>query len=480
VDQDAAQHRLDVFLDSGVQHHTLGLVYGRRRIGKSTLLERLTRERGGFYWEATRGERAVHLARLGGALGEHLGVGRLSFENWDEALVQLLRLGQRGPVPVVLDEFGYLLEADPTVDSVIAAALGPGGRGRSPGQCRLILCGSALAVMGALTAGQSPLRGRAGVELVMQPFDYRALATRLGQDASLELATRVYSVIGGVIGYATDMVDHDLPRSLADFDRWVAERVLSPAATLRHEAITLLAEEPALVGSSSNLYHGILAGIANGSVTAGKLANRSRRAVSNLDPALKRLIATGFVVRHADPIRAQRPTYSLGDPFLQFHYAILEPHGSLLRHREPRTLWNGRLAATFDARVRGPIFEELCRHWIGHHAEPAVLGGLTPDHVGRSAVSVDGTEHELDVVVAQDGSVPSERDVVAIGEAKAGETLGIGHLQALERARSVLGTRAFRARLFLFGSRFHEGLRREAERRSDVELVDLARLYGKH
>jgi hypothetical protein len=76
--------------------------------------------------------------------------------------------------------------------------------------------------------------------------------------------------------------------------------------------------------------------------------------------------------------------------------------------------------------------------------------------------------------------VPSERDVVAIGEAKAGETLGIGHLQALERARSVLGTRAFRARLFLFGSRFHEGLRREAERRSDVELVDLARLYGKH
>src|SRR5690606_15746073 len=44
---------IEAFLDSGVPRHTLGLVYGRRRIGKSTLLDQITVERGGFYWEAT-------------------------------------------------------------------------------------------------------------------------------------------------------------------------------------------------------------------------------------------------------------------------------------------------------------------------------------------------------------------------------------------------------------------------------------------
>lgn len=479
MDQDAAREHVEAFLDSGVDRHTLGLIYGRRRIGKSTLLESLTADRRGFYWEATRGESAVHLARLGNALGEHLGVGRLSFDTWEEAISQLLRLGEKKQVPVVVDEFGYLLEADAGVDSVFAAALGPRGRRRQGGRTRLILCGSAIALMRALTAGEAPLRGRAGLELVMQPFGYRAVARKLASEAPLELAARVWAVLGGVIGYYTDMVDHDLPASPADFDRWIAHRVLSPAATLHHEATTLLAEDPTLSAASPTLHHSILGAIANGSVTAGKIANRLRRSVSNLDPALKRLIAAGFVIRHEDPIRAQRPVYALADSFLQFHYAILEPHGSLLRDRDPRRLWNNRLSAVFDSRVRGPVFEEMTRAWVRRHAAPGTLGERA-DFVGPSSATIEGKDHELDVVVASaEGPAvpPSERSVRAIGEAKAGEIVGTERLRALENARAALGTRAAQARLLLFAPGFTAGIRDEAAGRPDLELVDLERLY---
>jgi hypothetical protein len=100
--------------------------------------------------------------------------------------------------------------------------------------------------------------------------------------------------------------------------------------------------------------------------------------------------------------------------------------------------------------------------------------------VGTSAVTVDGVSRQLDVVVAtaEDPlATPAERTVVALGEAKSGETAGLGHLRGLEAARAALGARASRAKLLLFAPAFHGDLASAAAARRDVELVDLERLY---
>jgi len=469
---------LERFIDSDVARNTLALVYGRRRIGKSTLLEEIARERDGFYWEATRGEPALQLRRLGEALGAWLGTGPLLLESWEDALGRLLSLERDRPYPVVIDEFGYLLEADNTLDSVLARLLGPAAQREAAGKSRLILCGSAIALMRSLTSGEAPLRGRAGVEVVMHPFDYRSALSHLSPQGDLRLATHLYAVIDGVIGYATDMVAYDLPKDLADFPRWVSERVLSPAATLHHEATTLLAEDPTLTAASPTLHHSILGAIANGAVTAGRISALLKRPVSNLDPALKRLIAAGFVIRHEDPVRAQRPTYTLGDPFLQFHYAILEPHASAFRDRDPLRLWSERFAQIFDSRVRGPVFEQQARTWVGRFADAETLGG-EPDHYGPSYAAMNGREYQLDVVVARRGErdVPSERSIIAIGEAKAGETITASHVRKLEAARASFGARAANARLLFFGSSFSDEFLSLAAARHDIVQVDLERLY---
>jgi len=466
---------LTAFIDTPVERALLGLVYGRRRIGKSTLLVAQSRTREGFYFEATRVETPVQLERLGSALGEHLGVGRLAFGDWGEALDRLLRLSTTDYPMIVLDEFGHVLEADRSVESVLAKALGPGSSaGRS--NIRLVLCGSAISMMQALTAGQAPLRGRAGLELLMQPDDFRTAATRLPNPKDLALAVAVFSVIGGVVGYATEMTNFDLPTSIKDFDRWVTERVLSPAAPLHYEATTLLAEDPTLAGTSTLLHHGILGAIANGSVTAGTIADKVGRQVSNLAPSLNRLVDAGFVVRHNDPLRKQRALYALADPYLQFHYAVLEPHRSSLRGRQRLETWRGRLVDTFGARVRDPVFEEMAREWVRNYADTATLGGI-PHHVGPSGVVVEGKDAELDVVVASEGESPGVRPVLAIGEAKAGETIGGRHLSRLERVRAALGSRAVNARLLLFGVTFTDALTDKALQREDVELIGLKRLY---
>jgi hypothetical protein len=124
------------------------------------------------------------------------------------------------------------------------------------------------------------------------------------------------------------------------------------------------------------------------------------------------------------------------------------------------------------------VFEEQARAWVRRYADAASIGG-SPDIVGPSSAIIDGKDCQLDVLVAADeGSVsPAERTVLAIGEAKSGETLTPGHLRRLEKARSALGTRAAQAKILLFGASPGPELEAEAAGRADVELVGLDRLY---
>ncbi len=455
------EQELDRFLDATVARPTLGLMYGRRRIGKSTALVERTNARSGFYFEAIRVQTSVQLDRLARAVSEYLNLpARITFANWEEAIETLFTLSEGRPVPVVLDEVGHILDADPSFESVLASAFGPGARRSRGSQARFVLCGSAIAMMRALTAGEAPLRGRASMELIVQADDFRVAAKRLDPTGGYATAARVFAVIGGVVGYATDMVGFDLPTSASDFNRWVVERVLSHGATLHSEATTLLAEDPTFASRGSLLYNSVLGAIANGAITAGAIASILKKSVGNIAPALNRLVDAGFVMRLEDPIRSQRPTYALVDPFLQFHYAVLEPHGALLRDRNPRESWETRLEKVFDSQVRGPVFEEQARTWVRRFADSSTLRVL--DHIGPSLVTVGGTARQVDLLVAAQGKEPSERMVIALGEAKSGESLTTAHLHRLEHLRNALGARASGAKLILVGPSVDSPLRRDA------------------
>src|SRR5262245_37419938 len=102
---------------------TLGVVSGRRRQGKSFLLESLCQEAGGFYFSAQEATDAESLASLGAALTRHLDpVAPIVLPDWATAVDVLLRIGRDRPVPVVIDEFPYLARAHPALPSIIQGA----------------------------------------------------------------------------------------------------------------------------------------------------------------------------------------------------------------------------------------------------------------------------------------------------------------------------------------------------------------------
>lgn len=469
------------FLTSGLQGASLGIVWGRRRVGKSFLLESATEQTRGLYYPAARGSSAEALRELGARIADVQGAAApLAFEGWDAVIDALLALGRDREYTVVLDEYPYLLEHTPELDSVIQRAFGPRRPGRLASRTRLVLCGSAMSVMGKILSGTAPLRGRAGLDLRVSPFDFR-VARELHGIEDLSTAFRTYAVIGGVAAYARVMSEDDVPAGPDDFDRWLCRRVLSPAAPLFGEVDLLLSEDPVTAKARKlNLYHATLAGVASGHHAYANLTSHVKITGASLAPILEGLVSAELVARLQDPIRDNRPTYHPGDPLLRFHYAILRRHRDrLARHgADTPTLWS-QLSPTFGSQVLGPCFEDAARYWTLHFARPETLGGA-PDHVGPTTITLPaGRERQVDVVVAaDDADAPAERTVRALGEAKAGELITPAHVARLEEARDALQDRARGAKLLLFGAEFTPEVRRDATRRADLELVDLHRLYA--
>jgi AAA+ ATPase superfamily predicted ATPase len=481
-DRDFEWQELVRFASYAGAEATLGVVSGRRRQGKTFLLDGLCRAGGGFFFAASEATEAESLRQFGAALARFKGRRMpYRFAYWEEAVAELMSLTAPGgaPLVVVLDEFPFLAKTSPELPSLLQRALGPQARHES-GPVRLLLCGSALSFMGNLLAGTAPLRGRASLELVVPTLDFRLAARFWDLADDPRLALLVNSVVGGTPAYRREFVLGDTPADLDDFGPWVLRNVLNPGRPLFREARFLLAEEPDMRDTA--LYHGVLAAIAQGNHTRGGIAGFLERKSTDLGHALTVLEDTGMIVREPDAFHGKRSAYRIAEPIVTFYHALMRPEWSdLERPGQAPAVWE-RSQATFRSKVIGPHFEQICRTWTRWYADSDTLGGQrTRVESGTVPDPTAKTSHEVDLAVF--GRDEDGREVLlAIGEAKWNETMGLGHLQRLDHIRTLLrargGVPAERTRLLCFsGTGFTADLRDLAHRDPTIQLVDLDRLY---
>jgi hypothetical protein len=465
-------------LDDGAEA-TMGVVSGRRRQGKSFLLDALAQATGGFYfcaYEETEGEA---LRRFGEELGRYTGdVGPLRFGRWEEAVDALLELGRERPATVVIDEFPYLAARSRALPSVLQVAYGPRRAERLGSRTRLLLCGSSMAFMGGLLSGTSPLRGRASLELVVHSLDYRQAARFWGLEDDPRLAFLVHTVVGGTPAYRREFVRGDAPEGRDDFDGWVCRTALSPSCPLFREARYLLADEADLRDRA--VYHAVLAAIAVGNGTSGRVAGYLERPASDITHPLTVLQDCGMVVREDDAFRGNRRTYRIAEPLIAFDHAVARPALRQLERGAAGEVWADARPRYLSA-VVGPRFEQLCRDWVGQFADAATFGGM-PMEVSHGSVPdpANRTSYEVDVVVR--GAVGQDIGVLlSVGEAKWDRVMGVGHLERLRWVLKLLegrGVDVSSARPACYSGAGFTAELREAEERGEVVLVDLGRLYA--
>ena len=479
-DREVEWAELARFVGIGAPGALLGLVTGRRRQGKTFLLQALAEEAGGLHHEAVEASATESLRRLAEDYAAYVGSPvPPAFSSWSQVLDALLELGvDTGPTVVVLDEFPLLVAAEPALPSLVQAALSPRRELRRRSSTRLLLCGSALSMMGRLTTADAPLRGRTSLELVVRPMDYREAAAFWGLEQDPWTALRVSAVVGGTPAYRQEFVAYDAPSGPDDFDAWVVRSVLSPDRPLFREGRVLLAEEPDL--RETGPYHSILAAVVEGNATRGRIASRVGRSDQALTHPLTVLQDAGLLNRVQDPFRRNRVTYDVTEPLLRFHHAVIRPNLSILATRgQAAAVWRA-VQQTFHAQVLGPRFEQLSRSWVARHAPLELLGGF-PVHVAPGVLSdpAGRRQHEVDVVAVTRRSDGGPR-IGLLGEAKVGSTLGVPHLERLERIREVAGRAGHdvcSTRIALFSAAGFTDELRKREAHGLVTLIGLQELY---
>jgi AAA+ ATPase superfamily predicted ATPase len=486
-DRAAEWAELASFMSPAVDSLRLGVVYGRRRQGKSEMLRQLCDAVGGFYSLALEQHaKPLALQRFADGLAEWAGLpSGMRFTSWEDALQTAVRMaGDRATTTgtvqlIVIDELPFLMTHSPEVPGVLQMlydTYGPTLGGGNP-SVRIIVCGSALSIMSRLLGETQALYGRAMLNICLDQFDHVDSAAFWGIEDH-ETAFRLHAIVGGVPGYKELTAAAPVPSSVDDLDAWLAATLFNPSHALFDEVDLLFSHEPAI--KDRTMYYGILAAVAGGESTPARIAAKLARDPRTITYPLSVLRRAGFITHDQDALFNRKPVISIADPVMRFHHTITIPRLQLFQRRNMAGRAWADAQQTFSSQILGRHFEQLARDWT--ISSPAERTGRPIGWTGTSSVACreHKISHQLDVVALATGDMPrtSAARVVLIGEAKCtNKQRNLADLTRLEHIRQLLGERAEGACLALFSrSGFQHDLVTEAHR-DDVTLVTLSDIY---
>jgi hypothetical protein len=303
----------------------LFVLYGRRRVGKTELLQRFCAGRRAVYFLAAQVRDRDNLRTFRAACAEGLDdalAGSVELPDWTAALAFLADRANGERLVCVLDEFPYLCEANKSVPSQLQRFWDTIGKQSS---LLLVLCGSQVSFMEReVLAERSPLFGRRTAQKRLEPL---LPPSTLAFFPRWKLADRVlaYAILGGMPAYLRRFDD---ARPLRENIR---RDLLRPEGYLFEEVQFLLRSEL----SNPATYNSLLAAVARGAARLNDIALEVGVDSTAANKYLHVLRELGLVEREVpmtdpDPLRSRRGTYRVADRFLQFHFRHLQPHLSLI------------------------------------------------------------------------------------------------------------------------------------------------------
>ncbi len=300
-----------------------GIVYGRRRIGKTRLLQELVKDYNAIYYVANEMGHEYNLEQLSSIVANYFNQ-PFTFSSFEDLFKFLSQKSIDEEIILIIDEFTYLMSSNPEILSVLQNII---DHALINSKLKLVISGSHVGLLEDAISYKKPLYGRSTFKLKVEPFDYFD-ASKFYPNTSYEEKIMYYSVFGGVPFYA-NRIDDKL-----SFKANVISLLIEEGAIFEDEVFFFLSQEVRSVAT----YGKVLNAIASGATRVNEISTKSGISdTGNTSKHLDLLIKLGIVEKiysFGESANSRKSTYKIKDQLFLFNYRFLE------RRRTQKTIMN--------------------------------------------------------------------------------------------------------------------------------------------
>jgi len=366
------------------------VIYGRRRVGKTTLIKEFLKGKNAFYFLATEEMESQSMKRLAGVVArttQNSLLQKTIFTDWLDLFQVIADHKPDEKKVLVIDEFPYLVKTNPAFPSVLQNAW---DEILKDSHVMLILSGSLIGMMLKHTLSyDSPLYGRRTAQMRLAPLSFTEIYG--AQELPFAQAVEQYAVTGGVPKYLEFFADN------REFREQIQDTVLSKSGFLYEEPNFLLKSE----SMTAVNYFSIIKAIADGSHKLGKIAGILGLETSALTPYLSTLVDLGFAekrtpITEKNPEKSRKGLYYISDYFIRFWFRYVYPYKGELELDNMQIVLD-EIDKDFVEKFVAFAYEDICKDIFANLCRKGAVS-FVPSRIGAFWQNDSDGDTEIDVM----------------------------------------------------------------------------------
>ncbi|MFT4304787.1 MAG: ATP-binding protein [Candidatus Woesearchaeota archaeon] len=325
------------------------IFYGRRRVGKSELLNQFIKKNNGIYLLFNQESLKDQLRHISNQLAIQFNDDFLKvnpFSNFESLLVYLSKYD----LPIVFDEFPYLVDSSKSILSILQNYW---DINLSKKKTFLILCGSSIAIMEGLLSKKSPIYGRRTEQILLEPLSFEHSCLFFNKNLDIKNKIIFYSILGGMPAY---LLEFDYNKSIKYN---LINNILKKNKYLYQDVLFSLKEE---LNDPKN-YFSILASISKGNSKLNEIVNDTGFEKTFVNKYLSVLINLQLVERivpitEKNTQKSRKGIYRLKELYFKFWFRFIFGNEIYIEQNKQEKLVDEIIIPNLNSYV-GLIFEDI-------------------------------------------------------------------------------------------------------------------------
>lgn len=334
---------------------SLTILYGRRRIGKSTLLNKFIGSKKCIFYTCSKVGTSRNIELFGQEVINVINpkLANVKFNHLEDLLDFINENVGNNKLVIVIDELPYWAKDDKGMLSILQKYIDNKWIKKN---IMLILCGSSLSFMeDEVLSQKSPLYGRRNNQIKLNAFDYLE-AGEFVKKYSNEDKAIVYGITGGVPKYLSFFNDE------ISLDENIKNLYFHSDGFLYDEAKNFLSQE----FSDTKLVNNVIEQIANGENSLNDISSKLNEANEKVLYTLNKLISVDVVEKRqciTEEKNKKKTMYCLKDTMFKFWYRYIPKAISSIEVGNGDMYYQRIVKPTIHSYM-GPIFENMCQYYV--------------------------------------------------------------------------------------------------------------------